>query len=97
MEQIRITVAGTAKVARDRCIGLRAATTWTSHALLDGGADAEAPDGSLGTPLDNAIGYGCWHAAELLATTGVRIDRLWHAAALGRLDRLETLLASSPA
>lgn len=67
-----------------------------ARALLDGGADAEAPDGSIGTPLDNAIGYGCWHVAELLAATGARIDKLWHAAALGRLDRLETLLASSP-
>lgn len=67
-----------------------------ARALLDGGADAEAPDGSIGTPLDNAIGYGCWHVAELLATTGARVDKLWHAAALGRLDRLEALLASSP-
>ncbi len=67
-----------------------------ARALLDGGADAEAPDGSIGTPLDNAIGYGCWHVAELLASRGARIDKLWHAAALGRLDRLETLLASHP-
>jgi ankyrin repeat protein len=67
-----------------------------ARALLDGGADAEAPDGSIGTPLDNAIGYGCWHVAELLAASGVRIDKLWHAAALGRLDRIETLLRSGP-
>ncbi len=67
-----------------------------AQALLDGGADAEAPDGSIGTPLDNAIGYGCWHVAELLATSGVRIDKLWHAAALGRLDRIQTLLQSGP-
>jgi ankyrin repeat protein len=65
-------------------------------ALLDGGADLEAPDGSIGTPLDNAIGYGCWHVAELLAARGARIDKLWHAAALGRLDLIETLLASDP-
>src|SRR5947209_13952887 len=32
-----------------------------ASALIDGGADVEAPDGSIGTPLDNAIGYGCWH------------------------------------
>ena len=25
--------------------------------LIDGGADIEIPDGSIGTPLDNAIGY----------------------------------------
>jgi uncharacterized protein len=67
-----------------------------ARALLDGGADAEAPGGSIGTPLDNAIGYGCWHVAELLAATGARIDKLWHAAGLGRLDRIETLLASNP-
>lgn len=67
-----------------------------ARALLDGGADAEAPDGSIGTPLDNAVGYGCWRVAELLAARGARIDKLWHAAALGRLDRLETLLSSSP-
>jgi hypothetical protein len=67
-----------------------------ARALIDGGADIEAPEGSIGTPLDNAVGYGCWHVAELLARRGARIDKLWHAAALGRLDRLETLLASSP-
>ena len=35
-------------------------------ALIDGGADIEAPGGSIGTPLDNAVGYGCWHVARLL-------------------------------
>ena len=25
--------------------------------LIDGGADLEVPDGSIGTPLDNAVGY----------------------------------------
>lgn len=61
-------------------------------ALIDVGADIEAPDGSIGTPLDNAIGYACWHVAHLLADRGARVDRLWHAAALGRLDRLQELL-----
>jgi hypothetical protein len=61
-------------------------------ALLDRGADLETPDGSIGTPLDNAIGYGCWHVARLLATRGARIEKVWHAAALGMLDTLETLL-----
>ena len=41
-----------------------------ARALLDGGADMELPGGSIGTPLDNAIGYGCWHVAELLARRG---------------------------
>jgi len=61
-------------------------------ALIDRGADLETPDGSIGTPLDNAIGYGCWHVARLLATRGVRIEKVWHAAALGLLDILEILL-----
>ncbi|HEV3212360.1 MAG TPA: ankyrin repeat domain-containing protein [Acidimicrobiales bacterium] len=61
-------------------------------ALIDRGADLEAPDGSIGTPLDNAIGYSCWHVARLLATRGARIEKVWHAAALGVLDTLETLL-----
>jgi uncharacterized protein len=61
-------------------------------ALIDGGADIEAPDGSIGTPLDNAIGYACWHVAVLLAARGARVDKLWHAAALGMLDRLQQLL-----
>ena len=61
-------------------------------ALIDGGADIEVPDGSIGTPLDNAIGYGCWHVARLLVTRGARVDKLWHAGALGLLDRVEELL-----
>ncbi|MGC8513843.1 MAG: ankyrin repeat domain-containing protein [Acidimicrobiales bacterium] len=65
-------------------------------ALIDGGADIEAPDGSIGTPLDNAIGYGCWNVARLLADRGARIDKLWHAAALGKSARLEALLTSDP-
>jgi ankyrin repeat protein len=61
-------------------------------ALIDRGSDVEAPDGSIGTPLDNAIGYACWHVARLLAARGARVDKVWHAAALGMLDRLEELL-----
>lgn len=61
-------------------------------ALIDAGADIEVPNGSIGTPLDNAIGYGCWHVARLLVARGARVDKLWHASALGILDRLEELL-----
>jgi hypothetical protein len=64
-------------------------------ALIDGGAEIEAPDGSIGTPLDNAIGYACWHVAALLAARGARVDKLWHAAALGMLDRLQQLLGTA--
>lgn len=65
-------------------------------ALIDGGADLETPGGSIGTPLDNAIGYGCWQVARLLVERGARVDALWHAAALGMLSRLEELVAEAP-
>jgi ankyrin repeat protein len=66
-------------------------------ALIDGGADLERPGGSIGTPLDNAVGYGCWNVARLLAQRGARVDKLWHAAALGIMPRVEELLAARPA
>jgi hypothetical protein len=64
--------------------------------LIDGGADLETPGGSIGTPLDNAMGYGCWHVARLLVERGAPVGALWHAAALGMLPRLDELLAASP-
>ena len=66
------------------------------EALIDGGADIEKPDGSIGTPLDNAVGYGCWHVARLLVARGARVDKAWHAAPLGMLGRLEAILGSDP-
>src|SRR5207302_4775305 len=54
-----------------------------ARALIDGGADLEAPDGSIGTPLGNAIGYACWNVSRLFVARGARVDTLWHAAALG--------------
>ena len=67
-----------------------------AEALIERGADIEAPHGSIGTPLDNAVGYGCWHVARLLVTRGATVDKTWHAAALGMLGRLETLLGNDP-
>jgi uncharacterized protein len=67
-----------------------------AEALIDGGADMEVPDGSIGTPLDNAVGYGCWHVARLLVARGARVDKAWHAAALGMLGRLEAILGGDP-
>jgi ankyrin repeat protein len=64
--------------------------------LIDGGAVLVTPGGSIGTQLDNAIGYGCWHVARLLVARGAPVDALWHAAALGLLARLEELLAVDP-
>ena len=67
-----------------------------ASALIDGGADIEIPDGSIGTPLDNAIGYACWNVARLLVSRGVKIDKLWHASALGLLTRLAELAEEQP-
>jgi ankyrin repeat protein len=64
-----------------------------ARVLIDAGADIEAADGSIGTPLDNAVGYGCWNVARLLVARGAAVDKLWHASALGLLDRLTDLLA----
>lgn len=66
-------------------------------ALIDGGADLETPGGSIGTQLDNAIGYGCWNVARLLVERGAPVTKLWHAAALGMLPRLDELLSATPA
>ena len=97
---VRLLLAAGAKVDARPSPGDETPLHWAASsddtdvaaALLDGGADIEAPDGSIGTPLDNAIGYSCWHVAALLAARGARVDKLWHAAALGMLDRLQQLL-----
>ena len=67
-------------------------------ALIDCGADVEVLGGSIagGTPPDNAVGYGCWHVARLLVERGVRVNQLWHAAALGMMARLHELMATTP-
>lgn len=69
-----------------------------ARALIDGGADVEATGASIGggAPLDDAVGYGCWRVARLLVERGARVDRLWHAAALGMMTRARELLAASP-
>jgi uncharacterized protein len=69
-----------------------------ADALIDAGAALETRGGSIvgGTPLDNAVGYGCWHVAHRLVERGARVDKLWHAAALGMLARLEALLGAGP-
>ena len=66
-------------------------------ALLDAGADIEAPGAfnGVGGPLDNAVGFGQWAAARRLAERGARTN-LWHAAALGLTDRLDEQFADDP-
>jgi hypothetical protein len=61
-----------------------------AEALISGGANMEAAGGSIagGTPLDNAVGYGCWRVARLLVQRGARVEKLWHAAALGMTSRV---------
>ena len=59
-------------------------------ALIDGSAHVEATGASIGggTPLDNAVGYGCWRVARLLVERGAKVERLWLAAALGMTSRV---------
>jgi hypothetical protein len=65
--------------------------------LIDGGAALDTPGGSIGTPLDNAVGYACWEVGRLLVDRGARVEKLWHASALGMLQRLEELVEERPA
>jgi hypothetical protein len=67
-----------------------------ARALIDGGADINVADGSIGTPLDNAVGYGCWNVARLLVERGARVENLWVAAALGLVGRLRELVSTQP-
>jgi uncharacterized protein len=65
-------------------------------ALLDAGADIEAPGAVIGggTPLDDAAAFGQWNAARRLVERGAKLS-LWHAAALGRLDILADRFAAA--
>jgi ankyrin repeat protein len=63
-----------------------------ARVLIDAGADLDAAGGSIGTVLDNAVGYGCWNVARLVVARGARVDKLWQAAGLGLFDQLEALL-----
>jgi hypothetical protein len=58
-------------------------------ALLDAGADIEASGAVIagGTPLDDAVAFAQWRAARRLVERGARLA-LWHAAALGLLERV---------
>jgi len=69
-----------------------------AEALLVGGAHIEARGGSIagGTALENAIGYGCWRVARLLLAHGAKVEKLWHAAALGMTSLVEKFFQEGP-
>jgi hypothetical protein len=64
-------------------------------ALLDRGADIEAPGAVIGggTPLADAVAFGQWQAARRLVERGARTT-LWQAAALGLMARIEEHFAN---
>ncbi|WP_246187139.1 MerR family transcriptional regulator [Microlunatus speluncae] len=64
-------------------------------ALLDAGADIDAPGSVLGggPPLKDATGFRQWKAARRLVERGAETD-LFSAAALGLIDRLRDRLAT---
>jgi hypothetical protein len=66
-------------------------------ALLDGGADIEAPGAVFtgGTPMSDAVVFAQWHAARRLLERGAQTT-IWQAAALGLLDRVEACCTGDP-
>jgi ankyrin repeat protein len=66
-------------------------------ALVEAGADIEAPGAVLGggTPIADAVGFGQWQAARRLLEHGAKTN-LWQAAALGLLDRVTELGSEQP-
>jgi ankyrin repeat protein len=64
-------------------------------ALLDHNADIEAPGAVIGggTPLADAVAFGCWRAARRLVERGAETT-LWQAAALGLMERVKEYFAS---
>lgn len=67
-----------------------------AQALIVGGAAIDVPGGSIGTPVENAVGYGCWHVARLLCARGARVDKLWVAAGLGLLPLVREHVEDTP-
>lgn len=65
--------------------------------LLDAGADIEASGAVIagGTPLDDAVAFAQWRAAQRLVERGAQ-PALWHAAALGLLDAIAAHFAGDP-
>jgi ankyrin repeat protein len=68
-------------------------------ALLDCGANMEVRGASIagGTALEDAVGYGQWQAARRLVERGAKVEKLWHAAALGIMPLVEAHFAGPSA
>lgn len=66
-------------------------------ALLDGGADVEAPGAVFtgGPPMSDAVIFAQWRAARRLLERGATTT-LWQAAALGLLDRVQQYCSATP-
>ena len=66
-------------------------------ALMDGGADIEAPGAVItgGTPMADAVVFAQWRAARRLLARGAATT-LWQAAALGLLDRVREYCSTEP-
>ena len=66
-------------------------------ALLDAGADIEAPGAVIagGTPLADATAFGQWNAARRLVERGAEAN-LFESATLGLMERVEDHVAAAP-
>jgi uncharacterized protein len=66
-------------------------------ALLDGGADIEAPGAVFtgGSPMSDAVVFAQWRAARRLLERGA-MTNIWQAAALGLLDSVRHHVAMQP-
>lgn len=66
-------------------------------ALLDGGADIEAPGAVFtgGTAMSDAVVFAQWRAARRLLERGATTT-IWQAAALGLLDRVRRCCETTP-
>lgn len=66
-------------------------------ALLDGGADIEAPGAVFtgGPAMSDAVVFAQWRAARRLLERGATTT-IWQAAALGFVDRVSTLCSTEP-
>jgi uncharacterized protein len=67
-----------------------------AEALIAGGAAIDVPGGSIGTPVENAVGYGCRHVGPPPTCRGARVDTLW-VAGMGLLPVVREHVERTPA